>query len=242
MKLTQISLALIASLGVIASAQAAVGGKQSDSTHLILSSTAVAAGVNGVFGSSAMSFSHFKAFGADANGVYSFAGSDIPVPSHQGLGVWDFKQVGSKDIYFGEWAKESKDSAGNYTKQADAATHSVFYIGANADSSITSTGTATYSVSGLNNGNYYAGSYNADFGASTLTGSLTNGTDTFNIGNAAINAATAKISGSNASWSGANMNAAGGQVSGQFFNNQQDLAGIAQFADRTNDIAFGGSK
>ncbi|MDQ9010728.1 Slam-dependent surface lipoprotein [Acinetobacter gerneri] len=241
MKLKQISCAVIATFGVIGSAHAAIGGEKSQSFGLILSDTAVAVGVQGSFGNAPMDFSHLKAFGANANGVYHFAGSDIPVSSHQGLGVWDFKQVGAKDIYFGEWAKEGQDSAGNYTKQADSATHTVFYIGNNADSSITSTGSATYTVSGLNGGNYYAGSYNANFATSTLTGSLSNGTDTFNLGTASIGS-DAKINGNNASWSGANLNATAGKVSGQFFNSQQDLAGIASFADSKNDIAFGGSK
>lgn len=247
MKIKQLSLALIVSLGFISSVHAAIGQHQSDTggpneQFLKLSSTHVQAGVGNLFGGATVDFSHFKAFGTDSNGVYHFAGSDIPVPSHQALGVWDFKQIGTKDIYFGEWSKELKDSSGNYTKQADSATHTVFYIGDNADSSITSTGTATYTVTGVNNGNHYAGNYSADFGANTLTGSLTNGTDTFNLGNATINASNAKISGNDASWSGANINATGGEVNGQFFNNQQDLAGHATFADRTNDIAFGGSQ
>ncbi|MDQ8936780.1 Slam-dependent surface lipoprotein [Acinetobacter rudis] len=242
MQLKQISLAVITSLGVIGSAHAAIGKSQSDTSNLILSSTAVQAGVNGVLGGATVDFSHFKMLGADANGVYHFSGSDIPVPSHQGLGVWDFKQIGSKNIYFGEWAKEVKDSAGKYTKQADTATHTVFYTGDNADKSISSTGTANYTVTGLNNGNHYAGTYTADFGAKTLTGTLSNGSNTFNLGNASINASNATISGHNASWSGSSLNATGGTVSGQFFNNQQDLAGIAQFADKTKDIAFGGSK
>lgn len=242
MKLKQLSIALITSFGAIAATHADIANGQSYDGKLLLSSTDVKAGVAGVLGGASVDFSHFKAFGADSNGVYQFAASDIPVASHQGLGVWDFKQIGSQAIYFGEWAQESKDSSGNYTKQPDATTHTVFFIGDNADSSITSTGTATYSVSGLNNGNHYTGSYNADFGANTLTGSLTNGSDTFNLGNAVINASNASISGSNASWSGANLNAVNGAVEGQFFNNQQDLAGIAKFNDRANDIAFGGSK
>lgn len=241
MQLKQISLAIITSLGVVVSAHAAIGNGQSDNTHLILSPTAVQAGVKGVLGGTTVDFAHFKMLGADANDVYHFSGSDIPVPSHQGLGVWDFKQVGSNSIYFGEWATELKDSSGKYTKQADAATHTVFYTGDNADQSITSTGTANYSVSGLNNGNHYTGTYTADFGANTLTGSLSNGTSTFNLGDATINASNATISGNNASWSGA-LTATDGNVSGQFFNSQQDLAGIATFADNTKDIAFGGSK
>ncbi|WOE32636.1 MULTISPECIES: Slam-dependent surface lipoprotein [unclassified Acinetobacter] len=242
MKFTQLSFALITSLAVISSVHATVESKSRASTDLILSSTAVAVGINGMFGGTAMDFAHLKAFGADGHGVYHFAGSDIPVASHQGLGVWGFKQIGSNAIYFGEWAKESKDSTGNYSKQADDATHTVFYIGDHADSSISSTGTVTYNVSGLNNGNYYAGNYSANFDTNNLTGSLTDDVDTFNIGNATINASNAQISGNNAFWSGANLNATGGEVSGQFFNHQQDLAGIATFADRTHDIAFGGSK
>ena len=244
MKITQLSLLLMTSFGLMASVHAAIAKDQSDAGKnlLKLSDTAVQAGVDGVLGGATVDFAHFKSGGANQNGVYHFSGSDIPVPSHQGLGVWDFKQLGANAIYFGEWAKEVKDSAGNYTKQADAATHTVFYIGDNADSTISSTGTATYNVTGLNNGQHYAGTYQADFAANSLTGSLSNATDTFNLGQASINASNATISGHDASWSGANHNATGGQVSGQFFNQQNDLAGIATFENRTQDIAFGGSK
>ncbi|GAA4999299.1 hypothetical protein GCM10023206_00240 [Acinetobacter puyangensis] len=267
MKLNQIAFALVATLGIIGSAHAAIGSGQSyggsDGDGLLkLSSTEVKAGVDGAVVTTSSptggyaDFDHLKTYinlglaGSHntTTDVYHFAGSDLAwvsalgAPDHTGLGVWDFKQVGGEDIYFGNWAKEV-----GTTGVADSSTHTVFYIGDNVDSAISSANygvTANYTVSGLNNGDYYSGNYAATFGATatgtgTLTGTLTDGTSTFNVGTATIDNATAAISGSDASWTGGKT-ASGGVVSGSFFNTQAQLAGIAKFADRSYDIAFGG--
>ncbi|KAA8730824.1 hypothetical protein F4V57_14560 [Acinetobacter qingfengensis] len=250
MKTQKIVLALMTSLAMVGAAHAdfksgqSYGGEEGDGLLSLGTYNGTAAGgVDGVsiFGQSHASFlQHFTRLGADSNGVYNVAGSDIP--GHGNIGVWNFKQVGSADVWFGNWATEV-----GTTKAADPSTYTVFYNGQAVDSAISSANygvTANYSVSGLNNGNYYSGTYVATFGASatgtgTLTGTLTDGTSTFNVGTATINNATAAISGSNASWTGGKT-ASGGVVSGNFFNTQAQLAGIATFTDRSYDIAFGG--
>lgn len=256
MKLRQLSCAVLASLGVIASAHAAIGSNQSDYTSLILSPTAVEFGVIGQLDNATFGPSHFTgliqaglAGSYDAaTGIYQFAGSDLSwlpptAPDHTGLGVWAFKQVNS-DLLIGNWATEV-----GTTKAADPNTYTVFYTGQNVDTAINSANygaQATYNVSGLNNGDHYSGDFTANFGANatasgTLTGTLTDGTSTFDLGTASINNATAAISGSNASWTGGKT-ASNGVVEGQFFNTQAQLAGIAKFTDRQYDISFGGVK
>ena len=240
--MTQLSLVLMTTLGLMTTAHAEIGSDRSYLGLMLLSTKEVKVGIQGVLGSNLTGFGHLKYKMPDYNGIYTLTGSQIPMPAHRILGVWSFKQLGSSNIYFGDWAREEKDSAGAYTQKANPATHTVFYIGENADSSITSTGTATYNVTGVTNAQHYAGTYQADFGAKTLTGSLTDGVDTLNIGHVRIETSDATISGETASWSGANRHATDGYITGQFFNQQKDILGLAQFDDRSLDIAFGGSQ
>ncbi|MFU8927990.1 Slam-dependent surface lipoprotein [Acinetobacter puyangensis] len=255
MKLNQIAFALVATLGVIGAAHADVAygqsyGGETDDGLLRLSGVAydgsgtTSAGVDGELLNLNASFeNHLAPYATiDGNDVYHFAGSELAwIPfDHTGLGVWDFKQVGDADVWFGNWATEV-----GTTGAADSSTYTVFYTGQDADTAISSANygvQANYSVSGLNNGDYYSGTYVANFGADgntagTLTGSLTDGTSTFTLSNTAINT-DATISGTGA-WTGGKI-VSGGDVSGQFFNTQAQLAGIATFTDRQYDISFGG--
>lgn len=179
---------------------------------------------------------------ADANGVnqlnYAYDSEEAPA-THASLGVFNFAQVGTSDVWFGEWSK---------TGDTTAASHTVYYSGANADTSVPTAGTATYTVVGINNYDGTAasllnGTLTADFAAATLTGSManTNGL-TVDIGTATINS-DASVTGSDATASISVIEvASAGDVSAQFYNGQADLAGLVDFAGTEYDTAFGGSK
>lgn len=83
--------------------------------------------------------------------------------------------------------------------------------------------------------NKLIGTLDADFGAKTLSGNLSN--SSLNVG---INATIAN----NASFAGsATANGVAGTSQGQFYGSNVDsLAGVATFNDHTKDTAFGGTK
>ncbi|PHS69327.1 MAG: hypothetical protein COB23_06840 [Methylophaga sp.] len=192
-----------------------------------------------VFSGLLVDFQGLAGFTSPVNGVYSlsFPYSGAPV-DHDDLGVFNFAQVGTSDIWFGEWSD---------TGLPFAATRTVYYAGDNPDTSITTTGTATYSVKGINN--YYAGingalsgTFTADFDNSTLTGSMSSALSSVNIGTVTINPDASITGTGTASATVAIFSATGGDVSGQFYNGQADLAGMVDFAGTIFDTSFGGTK
>jgi hypothetical protein len=249
----------IMALGLSGITQAAVVGEQTVENSRLLLDTyydgSAGAGVDGVydgylnsFGSHLSSYADEYGFYDSSTGIYSFTGkqiADAGAPSpHEQYGVWVFKQVGSADIWFGEWSQATQDSSGEYTNTADTSTRTAFYVGDGADTSLTlSSNDVTYTVSGINNGNTYTGTFTANFGSSkNLSGSLTGALGTFNLDSVGIDD-DATFSGTSATWtSGSTTLDDGGVVSGQFFNNQTALAGIADFGSTTYDISFGGTK
>lgn len=160
------------------------------------------------------------------------------------------------EVYFGEYSDTA--NAPNDNK------HSVFYVGKDATASMAHlSGTATYQVFGLNNYGYdgqrlgavgvdqngnrvlTAAEFTVDFDNNKLIGSLerldhanTAGvTDTLTI--------HAGINSSNGSFYGlAQANGhQNGFSSGQFYGGDaSSLAGVAEFADRNLDTAFGGER
>lgn len=240
---------LVSTIGCIGSSQAAVvGGSDSESLSFGAAydnSGTAGAGVVGELYNLEASFQNHLADYSEydsTTGVYSFAGSDLEWvsqaggPDHTGLGLWEFKQVGSADVWYGNWAEE--DSSGG----AVSGTEAVFYVGADASTSVPSSGSSSYSVSGLTNSSAaYSGTFTANWASATLTGSLTaSGLATFNLGTASISS-TGVISGTNAYWS--NATSTYGSVAGQFYgSSQSQLAGYANFSDASKDISFGGSK
>ncbi|MCH4248934.1 MAG: transferrin-binding protein-like solute binding protein [Acinetobacter populi] len=267
MKLNQIAFALVATLGVVSVTQAALvsdqsyGGETGDGLLKLgtaYTGSTAGGGVDGQLYNLNASFqNHFVSYinnpnyggSYDSNtGIYSFAGSELAglpagAPDHTGLGVWAFKNVspttGGDDVWFGEWAKEVGS-----TGVADASTHTVFYIGNDANTTVPETGTATYTVSGINNGNNLTGTYSADFGEGTLSGTLTgSGTVTSLTINSEFDVGEAEFYGT-ASATGTSGTDTNGVSSGQFFGaNAASLAGIATFVNtRAYDTAFGGVK
>ncbi len=177
----------------------------------------------------------------DSNGIYtlSFPYTDAP-QSHQDLGVFNFAQVGTADVWFGEWSP-----SGTF----DDAKRTVYYVGSNADTAVPNSGVATYSVTAtnnyyLNNNDLLTGTLTADFGAAQLTGSMTNSLYGINIGTTTINS-DASVTGTGtatATMLGIFPLASGGNVSAQFYNGQVDLAGMVDFNGKVFDTAFGGTK
>lgn len=165
---------------------------------------------------------------ADANGINVVSAPGQP-DTHTGMGVFNFAKVANKDVYFGEWS---------HTGAANDTTHTAWYSGKDASTSVPTGGTATYSVAGINQysgSNKLIGTLDADFGAKTLSGNLSN--SSLNVG---INATIAN----NASFAGsATANGVAGTSQGQFYGSNVDsLAGVATFNDHTKDTAFGGTK
>lgn len=179
---------------------------------------------------------------ADIHGVnqlnYAYDSEEAPA-THATLGVFDFAQVGSNDVWFGEWSK---------TGDATAASHTVYYSGSNADTSVPTSGTATYTVVGINDydgtsASLLNGSLTANFGAATLSGSMTSANGlTVNLGTATIQS-DASVTGNNAvALDSGSLVASSGDVSAQFYNGQADLAGLVDFAGTQYDTAFGGTQ
>lgn len=177
--------------------------------------------------------------GVDGNAVSTInAPSGIP-SDHTNLGVFHFAKVGTANLYFGEWAQTSSVGDG---------THTVYYAGDSAGTTVPTSGTATYSVKGVSdyaNKGLLTGTFTANFAAATLTGSIANASNGFGV-----NIGTADIDGANiigggdatATQSGVQV-ASGGQVSGRFYGgNAAALAGVVAFGSRQYDTAFGGTK
>ncbi|MGO2353930.1 MAG: Slam-dependent surface lipoprotein [Marinomonas foliarum] len=232
---------------------AAVVGASSNTSHVQIAASEVNGGphTSGLAGISIeatglgteVDFQGLTAYSpADTNGVnqlnYAYDSEEAPA-THASLGVFNFAQVGTSDVWFGEWSKTGDNTA---------TSHTVYYSGANADTSVPTSGTATYAVVGINNYDGTAasllnGTFTADFGAATLTGGMSNSSLTkgVNIGTANINS-DASVTGSNAYGAFNGTTVTGGTVSAQFYNGQADLAGLVDFAGTQYDTAFGGSK
>lgn len=149
---------------------------------------------------------------------------------------YNFVQVANQDVWFGEWYEGSQDVSFN--------NRAVYYVGNDAGTTVPTSGTATYNIAGINKfsgGNQLAGTFNADFGAQTLEGTISNASLAVTV-NAQINSATAAFNGSAmATQGGINTS---GVSQGHFFGaDAASLAGIATFDSNSQlDTAFGGSK
>ncbi|NNP69983.1 Slam-dependent surface lipoprotein [Acinetobacter sp. Ac_5812] len=176
-------------------------------------------------------------------GNKTFNVSHIPMnampPSHSSLGNLNFGQVGTQEVYFGEWWNQNDTPTGT--------SHTVYYAGDNTNTTIPTAGTATYTVAGINGSatNLLSGDFTANFGAGTLDGSLTGAGTTVSkltLDEVIFNPGTAAFSGFAIANGTAGVNDSG-IVQGHFFGaNATALAGIAQFDNVTYNTAFGGAK
>ncbi|MDG6881396.1 Uncharacterised protein [Phocoenobacter uteri] len=150
---------------------------------------------------------------------------------HKGIGSFDFVQVGGADVWFGEWSENGAE--GNFKGRQ------VFYVGDKEGTTMPKGGKATYTTYGVNKftgNNVMKGKLIADFDKNTLVGGIAN------AGNKLV--IQAEIKPASASFDGdALFNGTKGDSKGHFFGNQAvNLAGIAEFADKDKNTAFGGTK
>ena len=155
---------------------------------------------------------------------------------HSGSSHYNFAQVANSDIWFGEWYEGAQDQ--------DFNNRTVYYIGNDAGTTVPTSGTATYNITGINKfsgSNKLTGAFDADFGAQTLSGNISNGSLKVNV-TAQINAATAAFTGNATATQ--NAVATAGSSKGHFFGaNAAALAGFAKFDTNSQlDTAFGGEK
>lgn len=185
--------------------------------------------------------------GKDKNGVtvanlYRMTGAWhlIPkMPDHSHLGRLSYSKVGNMDVYFGDWSAVPSGAAVG-TKGTN---YTAFYSGTGRTTNLPTTGTATYTVKGINqyhtqNTALLNGTLKADFGKRRLNGEMNRTGLNVAINNATINTAQASFAGT------ATANKVAGTTRGHFFGNQgAAIAGVAEF-DRNPayNTAFGGTK
>ena len=196
-----------------------------------------AVGVLAFYGGAKVGFAGLKGMVAtDTTGVTTITPAMMPA-SHAALGNFDFKQVASQQVYYGEWSQNGTDND---------PTRVVYYSGDNAGRVLPTTN-VTYAVQGINNysgANVLSGELTASFGnaAPTLTGSLSNSALKVQVA-ANINTANASFSGAaQARNTASNALLSNGTTQGSFYGAgaTASLAGIAKFENRNYDTAFGG--
>lgn len=244
-----LALAIFATAGA---AQATVNGATSATSNLIVGTAnsgsvgQAGAGVNGQLSNAVSSFNHYAlpAFKNAVNNTYKFSGKQLAAigapASHAGLGVWSFAQVGTQDVWFGEW-----DAEGTTTGSKVAGTHTAFYVGESGAVATTlpTTGPVTYAVKSINRGI----SATAALPSSTLTANFSTKTASstgdiaFTGGTITTSASDVKLAASGVSV--ASVSGTGGALKGNFYGTgASSVAGVVSFTDRNKDTAFGGTK
>lgn len=190
-------------------------------------------GVNAFYSGTMISFSSLKSMGSvDANTVYGITTAMMP-PSHAALGNFDFAQVSGQEVYFGEWSQNGT---------TNDPTRVVYYSGDDTGTTMPTTGTAAYTVKGINNyngSNLLTGTLNANFGTGSLSGAMSRTGLSVAI-NATINSADASFSGTANAFDGTPVS---GTSEGHFYGaGAAALAGIAKFSNRDYDTSFGGAQ
>jgi len=254
MKQHVLVLAVLAAFGMVSTVQAEVqsgisnnnaainvGSTEGDSGHPPGGSDLPGIGHSSLHDGKRVSFASLQALGTNSStgepSNWTRTKIDptvLPVPpDHANIGYFDFVQVASEAVYFGEWSQN--DNAGD-------STYTVYYAGQAGNVVNTlPVQTATYTVVGINQGNSLAGSLTANFGGdNTLTGALFNSSLTIDIV-AAINSSDASFSG--AAFANTGNGFVDGESKGHFFGDAAAaLAGIATFGDVSLNTAFGGAK
>ncbi len=244
-----VPVATLISLALAGTAQAiTVTGASSDTSKVIVGESNVNGGphTSGHAGFDVTSISSTYLIDFQGLTSYSTATGTSPVAytldystaapdDHSNMGHFNFAQVGTSDIWFGEWSQTTSASDG---------THTVYYSGDATGTTVPTTGSATYTVAGLSNYNVngiLAGTFTANFSSGTLSGGLSNSASTYAI-NATIDASTASFSGTANVLAGTTV--AAGTTTGNFYGaNAASLAGIASFGSHSvYDVAFGGTK
>lgn len=244
MKTVQKLSILALALGLSGMAHATESGQSYDGTITVGGTTSTSpdhpgtigapgVGVNAFYGGTMIGFSSLKSMGSvDANNIYAITTAMMP-PSHAAFGNFDFAQVAGQEIYFGEWSQNGT---------TNDPTRVVYYSGDDTGTTMPTTGTATYTVKGINNyngSNLLTGTLTANYGAGSLAGNLVRSGLIVNI-DASIDSANASFSGDATAYGSSTVS---GTTEGHFYGaDAAALAGIAKFSNRDYDTAFGGAK
>ena len=165
-----------------------VGGTTSTSPDHPGTVGAPGVGVTAFYGGAMVSFSGLTSMvSADGNGIYTITPAMMP-PSHAALGYFDFAKVSGEEVYFGEWSQNGT---------TNDPTRVVYYSGDDTGTTMPTTGTAAYTVKGINNyngSNLLTGTLNANFGTGNLSGTMSRTGLSIAI-NASINSADASFPG-----------------------------------------------
>ena len=232
MNIVRLSWASAALLGLSSMAHAGFDGSISDGQHRQVGESEVWIPFIHTKGKAGIGSTNGKrvdfgglAYLASQNGDVYTSGSD------HNNSKYVFSQVAGQDIWFGEWSSGSDNG-----QPIDRA---VYYVGDDTGTTVPTSGTATYTVAGINNGATLAGTFTADFSAQTLSGTIANSNLKVELLSNTIDASSAQFSG----YAIAN-DADLGQSQGHFFGaNASALAGFAKFEGNSSlDTAFGGSK
>ncbi|PHM54421.1 Slam-dependent surface lipoprotein [Xenorhabdus sp. KK7.4] len=233
MKIVNIFIIAIGTLGLITQAHAKVGygiSQTKTDPHLVIGEKdgEPALGISSVLNGQLFSASNLKNWAKlDHNGVYEF---ETPMSGHHKI---DIVQIPDTEVYFGEWAHGTGEEANK--------THTVFYAGKDVTTNMPKSGKATYSITGINQydgSNLLHGKATADFDSQKMDGSFKNNSTNIDI-HADINQQDASFSGK------AKANGSiDGITSGRFFGDGASvIAGQTHFdSDSRKDTAFGGSK
>lgn len=158
-------------------------------------------------------------------------GAGLPFPD-AGVGHFSFVQVGSADVWFGEWSSSGASAGFNHRQ--------VLFVGDRAGVTLPA-GTVTYTLAGINRfdgGSVLNGALRADFDTGRVTAGLQGGGFTL-AANATLDRGTGAFSG----FAVANGTVIG-STQGQFFGaGASAVAGIASFAGNSQfDTSFGGQR
>jgi len=165
-------------------------------------------------------------------------GPPSPHPDHSGMGYFNFAQVASEAVFFGEWSQNEASSSDP--------THTVYYAGQAGDVAATLPGgEVTYNVKSLNNA--YTGT-SADLPNSILTANFgtwsasSTGDISFDGGLILVDADN-RVALLADGVSVTSVSGTDGDLVGDFFGTgASSVAGIITFADSAKDTAFGGAK
>ncbi|MAD01800.1 MULTISPECIES: Slam-dependent surface lipoprotein [Pseudomonas] len=245
MKAIYLSVLATSLLSVSALSQAAVIGAESDDTYVEVDESIVGAGPHtaglpgiGIYTTgvtNTVDFAGLSAYSSQSNGVYTLSAPiDVDEPDHSGMGVFNFAKVSNANVYFGEWSQ---------TGTTGDSSRTVYYVGDDTGTSVPTSGTASYSVTGVNDysgSNLMSGSFDVNFGTNELDGYVENANFGIEVDGSISGAA---ISGSAVAYDAVGELETGGTLTGHFFgSNAAALAGIATFSNRDYDTAFGGTK
>ena len=216
-----------------------VGGSALDSVNELNGAGVPSVGVAAYNGGERITFSTLKSLAPiDANGVTRVLTANVGASSNA-LGDFNFKQVSSQEIYFGEWSREGIKND---------PTRTVYYVGDNGGRVLPTTN-VTYAVQGISQysgANILQGELSASFGAAvpSVTGSLANNSLKVEI-DAVLNKSAALFEGAAVAYDpSTNEQLSRGSSKGSFFGAgaAASVAGVAYFGNRDYDVAFGGVK